>query len=546
MAIITLSERINTRAALAKIGALSSNVEMCLKRGTPLPPAVIQKFQQIGDVSDPVNIFDMVEDIRTKATDQYHARLKEAARDDLTAFAEWMNPEEPPARHHIFMCERLTQLDSGEIRRLMISMPPGHAKSTYASHLFPAWRIGRHPRKKFIQAGHSQAFCENQLGKVVRGIVDGERFREVFPEVRLASDSKAAGYWTTTNACSYLTRAVGQGIAGFRAHCAGVDDPFASREDAESQIVRNKVFNWYTADFITRLLPNCPMYIVATRWNPDDLCGRVEQMNKEGKGIPFEIINLPAIAGDSDPLGRAPGTALWPELFDVPYLMYLKDTLPARDWNSLYQGTPVDEDGGVVRGSWFQRYDKIPDHEKDSNGNTLKPGYKKTILSVDSAEKAQSRNDYSVILVWRQTLDNKHYLVDVKRKKVEFAELVQMIEQTALSWNADAILIEDRGSGTQYNQARGQTGLAPAPVIPISVSNLGKEFRLDGVSPMFQAGEVYLPSRANWLADYEAELMQFPNGKHDDQVDATSQYLNWARKGKKRGTRRLNGTVIQR
>ncbi len=209
-------------------------------------------------------------------------------------------------------------------------------------------------------------------------------------------------------------------------------------------------------------------------------------------------------------------------------------------------GEPVDEDGGVVKGTWFQRYDKIPEHEKDPNGNIVKMGYKRTILSVDSAEKAQARNDYSVVTVWRQTLDNKHYLVDVKRKRVEFADLVQMIEQTARTWGADAILVEDRGSGTQYIQARGKTGLAPAPVIDIQVSNVGKEFRLDGVSPMFQAGEVFLPHRANWLADYEAEIMQFPNAKHDDQVDSTSQYLNWARKGAKRGTRKLVGTTVSR
>jgi predicted phage terminase large subunit-like protein len=546
MALITLGERIKTRTALAKLTELSTNVETCLRQGKPLPKQIIDQFSQFGNTSDPTNIFDMLEDLRTQATTQYHYRLKEAAPTDLTAFAEYMNPDEPPARHHTFMCEQLMHLDSGEISRLMISMPPGHGKSVYASHLFPAWRIGRRPKKKFIQAGHSKAFCENQLGKVVRGIVDSERYKDIFPDVRLTSDSKAAGYWATTNNCTYLTRAVGQGISGFRAHCAGVDDPFASREDAESQVIRDKVFKWYTSDFITRLLPHCPLYIVATRWNTDDLCGRVEQMDKEGKGIPFVIINLPAVAGDSDILGRAPGTALWPDFYDLPYLIYLKETLPPSEWNSLYQGSPVDEEGGVVKGTWFQRYDKIPDHEYDANGNVARIGYKKTIVSVDSAEKVTARNDYSVVQVWRQSLDNKHYLVDVKRKRVEFPDLLQLIEQTALTWKADAILVEDRGSGTQYIQTRGNTGLAPAPVIPIQVSNLSKQFRFDGVSPMFQAGEVYLPHRADWLADYELELMTFPAAKHDDQVDATSQYLNWARKGKKRGTRRLSGTTITR
>lgn len=264
-------------------------------------------------------------------------------------------------------------------------------------------------------------------------------------------------------------------------------------------------------------------------------------MNKEGKGIPFEIINLPAEALENDALGRAPGDALWPELFDESYLTYLKETLPPRDWNSLYQGTPVDEDGGVVKGTWFSRYEKMPDHKRDEAGNVLNRGFKRTILSVDSAEKTTKRNDYSVITVWRETPDNKHCLCTVVRKRVEFPDLVTLIETTARTWEADAILVEDRGSGTQYIQARGLSGLAPAPVIAISVSNQSKEFRFDGVAPMFQAGEVLLPVRADWLAEYEKEILSFPNGTHDDQVDSTSQYLNWARKGRRRGTKKLKG-----
>lgn len=542
MPLITLGERHKARATINTLTQMGTKVESCLRQQKPLPAPVIAMFSHAADVSDPGSILDMIEEMKDQAQRAYHERLREAAITDFTAFAEFMNPDEPPARHHIFMCEQLMRLDAGESRRLMISMPPGHAKSTYSSHLFPAWRIGKHNRKKFIQAGHSQSFCENQIGKVVRGLVDSERYREVFPEVRLSADSKAAGFWTTTNGCSYLTRAIGQGIAGFRAHCGAVDDPFASREDAESEVIRNKVYNWYTADFITRLLPNCPLYIVATRWHMDDLCGRIEQMNKEGKGIPFEIINLPATAKDNDPLGRAPDEPLWPELFDLEYLMYLKSTLPSRDWNSLYMGTPMDEDGGVVKGTWFGRYTEVPEHTKDQAGQIVKRGYIRTILSVDSAEKTTKRNDFSVVTVWRETPDRKHALVDVKRKRVEFTGLVDLIETTARTWGADAILVEDRGSGTQYIQARGVSGLAPAPVIPVTVTSESKQFRFDGVSPMFQAGEVLLPERAPWLADYEAELLAFPNGSHDDQVDSTSQYLRYARRGRARGTKKLGGT----
>lgn len=538
---ITLAERMKYRAALKNMDGLTLKIEAALRNGEPLPAEVGKLLGDLANTSETANILAMIEDLKESTTKHYHEKLRQAAPKDLTAFAEFMNPEEPPARHHIWMCEKLMALDEGLILRLMISMPPGHAKSTYSSHYFPAWRIGKRPRKKFIQSGHTQNFCENQLGKVVRGLVDSDRYRLVFPEVALSADSKAAGFWTTTNNNSYLTRAVGQGISGFRAHCAGIDDPFASRKDAESQTIRDDVFNWYTSDFITRLLPRCPLYVVATRWHSDDLCGRIEQMSKEGKGIPFDIINLPAIAEDDDPMGRPNGAALWPELFDISYLMYLRDTLSPKEWNSLYQGTPVDEDGGTVKGAWFGRYEAIPEHPKDPEGNITGVGYRRTVLSVDTADKTQARNDYSVITVWRETKDKKHCLIDVKRKKVSLPDLTQLIENTARLWSADVILMEDRGAGTQYIEARGKTGLAPAPVIPISVTNIGKEFRFDGVAPMFQAGDVLLPLRANWLADYEKELLSFPDGKYDDQVDSTSQYLNWARVKRKRGTKKLVG-----
>ncbi len=331
---------------------------------------------------------------------------------------------------------------------------------------------------------------------------------------------------------SYLTRGVGQGIAGFRAHCAGVDDPFASREDAESQLIRDKVFDWFSADFTTRLLPNAPMFVVATRWHSDDLCGRIEEMNRDGKGLPWFVVNLPAIAvDDDDPLGRLPGEPLWPEFYTLEHLLNLKATLPSRDWNSLYQGKPVDEEGGVIQGAWLKRYKSLPP----------KAEQRRITVSVDSAIKAGERNDFTVVGVWIEDFHNNHYLAHVDRSKMEFAAMVSKVESVASAWGATSILMEDKGSGTQYIQTRSDK--APCPVIAISVNNDSKEFRMDGVSPMFEGGKVWVPERSEkgWHADYEAELLGFPNAKYDDQVDMTSQYLNWARIRQGRGTQKLQG-----
>jgi predicted phage terminase large subunit-like protein len=392
--------------------------------------------------------------------------------------------------------------------------------STYCSRLYPSWFLGRNPRKKFIQAGHTQNFVESQFGKKTRDILDSQEFQDVFPEVRLATDSRAAGLWSLNNPYGgYAAKGVGQGIAGYRAHMAVVDDPVGSRADAESELNRKNLFDWFSADFTTRLLPGAPMFIVATRWHPDDLIGRVQQMNKEGKGIPYEIVNISAICEEEpDPLGRKIGECLWPEFTPISFYLNLKETLPSRDWSSLYGSNPVNSEGALVKSEWFQRY--------IGNIKNEVPNLRIT-LSVDTASKTNERNDYTVILVWLQDTGGKHYLLDVVRKKLEFPEMCQEIDETARRWNASAILVEDKGSGTQYIQTR--QGKAPAPIIAVAVNQNSKDFRFDAVTPMFEAGLVHLPERSSWLTDYETELLSFPLAKHDDQVDATSQYLSWAR-----------------
>jgi predicted phage terminase large subunit-like protein len=204
-------------------------------------------------------------------------------------------------------------------------------------------------------------------------------------------------------------------------------------------------------------------------------------------------------------------------------------------FNSLYQGTPIDVEGEMISASWFGRYDRLPER-KD---------VRKVILSVDAANTAKERSDYSVILVWFQDMNRRHYLADVIRKKVELPQLKTLIENTYKQWNADGILVEAKGNGLAYIQlfGNGSTEKAPGPIIPIEVQNQTKEFRFDKVSPMIQAGEVILPGKSIWLPDYEKELIAFPHGKHDDQVDATSQYLDWAKNRGRRGTRKLGGTA---
>lgn len=456
-----------------------------------------------------------------------------------------MTPEEPPAEHHELLCDELEALERRENLRTTFSMPPGHAKTKFCSKYFPAWYLGRNARHRYLQGGHSQNFCENEFGKSVRDIIADPRFQSVFPDVSLHKRSTAAGNWKLSNLRGgYVTKGVGQAISGYRGHCGGVDDPFGSREDAESPTIRERVATWFFADFRTRFLPHSPIFIVATRWDLDDLIGRVEVMSKEGRGLPWKIINLNGLIEDEteaavDPMGRDVGEALWKDFYTREVLEELRDTLPARDWWSLYKGQPRPVEGNVVKSSWFHRYRALPNNVYADNGAIVQRNVRRITVSVDTANKNNQRAAYSVCTVWIEAADGRHYLAETRRKKVEYNELIGFIEDTARDWHADAILVEDKGNGTSYIQQR--AGHAPCSVITVKPEVEGsKEFRFDAVTPMFEGGLVLLPYRAAWLPDYEAELLSFPNCKFKDQVDSTSQYLNWATKRVGFGAKKLS------
>lgn len=426
---------------------------------------------------------------------------------------------------------------------------PTH-NSKFCSKYFPAWYLGKHPRHKYIQGGHSQSFAENEFGKATRDIIDEVRYRDIFPEVRLHPRSTAGGAWRLDNPRgSYIAKGVGQKIAGFRGNCGGGDDLIGSREDADSQLIRDKVWNWLWSDYRTRFLPGSPIFMIATRWHPDDPIGRIEQRNKQGVGIPWTIINLNVIIENEremlmDPMGRSIGEVLWPDYYTYEQIMELKATLPLRDWLALYKGQPRLAEGNIVKAVWFQEYDEIPRDKIQENGRAYERVVRRITVSVDTASKAKQRNNHTVASVWLETTAGHHYLLDVRRKRVEFTELIPFIEDTAKDWGASAILVEDKGNGTAYLQLR--QGLAPAPLIAINPDAEGdKEFRFDSVTPMFEAGLVHVPKQAPWLPDYLEEVLAFPTGE-DDQVDSTSQYLSWARRRLSLGTRKLRGGGINR
>jgi predicted phage terminase large subunit-like protein len=523
-------------------------LEMNLKRQLILTPTMKTLLKRYNcTASDPEQRYLEIHDLRERLEEGYHEELRSAAHDSLSCYIEYMTPDEPPPEHIDYLCENVLEpIERGDIMRASISVSTGYAKSKTCSQLFPSWYMGRNPFRRFIQGGHSQAFVESNCGKVVRDWVADPKYQTVFPNIGLHPRFSGAGNWKLSNARGgYVCKGVGQKIAGYRGHIGSCDDLIGSWEDADSEGQRETVWRWLWGDFRRRLLPGSPLFLIMTRWHPDDPIGRIEEMNKKGIGLPWHIINLNVIIENEqemaeDPLGRSIGEVLWPSFFTKDHVLEVKATSSPREWYAFDKGKPRVAEGNIIKSDWFKRYDRLPTKGDASTPRTLR----RITVSVDCAKKATQRADYTAITVWYEDLSGKHYLAHVIKEKLEFNEMITKIETTAEEWEANAIIVEDEGNGTAYIQQR--SGLAPAPIIAIPAKAEGSKWnRLDACAPMFEAGLVLFPRQAPWWSDYQDEILDFPNATNDDQVDSTTQYLLRSRKKGKFGTQRLRGGARQ-
>lgn len=447
---------------------------------------------------------------------------REWARRSLARFVTHMDSGLVPAHHHHLLIERLEAVEAGELKRLMIFWPPGHAKSKYSSEYFPAWFMGRNKRKTIIHATYGTDFAE-RFGRKIRNNLRTQEFETIFGGT-LSPDSRAAGEWETVYGGEYKAAGVGAGITGRRADIGLIDDPVKSRKEADSPTYRQNAWDWYLADFRTRLKPGGAIIIIQTRWHEDDLSGRILPKDYDFRsgwvtardGEQWYVLNFPAICmRDDDGTGRKVGEALWPGYIDLSMLEQLKATQGSRNWDALYQQRPRPSDGGIFKESWIRRYSNIP-----IEANSI-------IHSWDTAQKPDQINDPSVMTAWGLGRGAPgYYLRDVFRDQIDYPTLKRKVLLYAERDNPAAILIEDKSSGQSLVQdLRSSTTLPIIPIEPLG----DKTFRANEVSAMVEAGLVHLPEIAPWLIDYEGELFGFPLSTNDDQVDSTTQFLKWVR-----------------
>lgn len=413
----------------------------------------------------------------------------------------------------------LERVACGEIRRLIITLPPRHLKSFTASVAFPAWVIGNGPNKKIICASYSADLAGSQT-QIFRRLVEHPRYKAVFPDMRLGGRRNTEiEQVTTQNGFRYAT-SVGGTLTGRGGDILIIDDPIKT-DAVMSEAERRAVKDWFDGTVITRLnrQNEGAIILVMQRVHEDDLVGHVLAAGGED----WDILNIPARAsevtryttgfGSEDTHETRPGDVLCPELVSDTRLTELEQSLGRERFSAQYLQAPIPFDGNIIRRDWLARYETLPD----------RTDIHAIVQSWDTATATGQGNDYSVCTTWAVSPYGL-FLTDVWRNKVDFPALLNKAKQLAAQHRTNVVLVEQAGSGHQLVQTLcGMLQPSVKGITPVS----DKQARLTQCSHMFENGLVKLPKAAPWLELFERELLGFPSDRHDDQVDSVSQFLNF-------------------
>lgn len=446
------------------------------------------------------------------------------AREGLLNFTKYVKPDYQVNWHHKLLCQKLNQFAKGEVKRLMIFLPPRHGKSELVSRKLPAFILGIKPTASIIATSYGASLASS-MNRDVQRIIDSPQYRAVFPDTILNGENvrtvqtkwlRNSDLFEVVNwGGVYRCAGVGGSITGVGGEFLIIDDPIKNQEEADSPVYRDKVWDWYTSTLYTRLERDGAILLTQTRWHDDDLAGRLLQLQKSDPAADqWEVLSFPAMKeNDKDPLDpREVGEALWPGKYSATRLAGLKASVGSRVWTSLYQQNPTAVEGTIIKHSYLvRRWKALP-----AKFHTL-------IQSWDLAFKDSKGSDFVVGQVWGK-LGAEFYLVDQFRARIPFTATIQAIKDlTAKHPKALLKLVEDKANGpavisSLQKEIPGLVAIEPEG---------SKESRLNAVSPLFEAGNIILPdaSMAPWVKDYVDELCGFPRAAKDDQVDATTQAL---------------------
>lgn len=454
---------------------------------------------------------------------------RKRARTNFADFCRYIAPDEPPAAHHMLICNALDDVIDGKLKRLMIVMPPGSAKSTYATVRFPAYFVGRMGKRGIITASYSSDLAD-QFGRKVRNIVNSPEYQRVFPNTELAEDSRAKGEWATKEGGFYFSTGVNGAINGRRGALGIGDDLIKDQKEADSELVREGTWAWWISSFRSRLWPNAPIVLINTRWHTDDPSGRIlpESWNGESgwvtakDGEQWYVIHIAAEALDNDILGRKKGEWLWTDWFNSEFWEQTKKTVTMYDirmWNSLYQGLPADEEGTYFKRDWFKYYTDIP-----TSLNVY--------MSGDYAV-TEGGGDFTEIAVWGVDTHNRIFALDWWYGQKESPEWVESILSMKTRWDALVHVAEvgqiRRGVEPWLIKAMRGDEYATPPIPPRYVTcewlpHVGdKAAEARSFQALAKVGMVHFP-RTDWAERAINQMCKFPGGKFDDVIDACAKF----------------------
>ena len=442
------------------------------------------------------------------------ARVREEANGDFLSFVKEVWPAFIEGNHHRVMADAFNRIASGELKRLIINMPPRHTKSEFASHLFPAWYLGKFPDRKVIQTAHTAELAVG-FGRKVRNLVGSSEYAKIFPGVALSADSKAAGRWNTSSDGDYFAIGVGGAVTGKGADILIVDDPHSEQEAAlNDPDVYNKTYEWYTSGPRQRLQPGGAICLVMTRWSKKDLTGQILKASiQRGGADEWEIIELPAILPSGKPL--------WPGFWPAEQLESLKAELPVAKWSAQYQQDPTSEEGAIIKREWWKEWT-----ERDP------PDCEFVIQSWDTAFLAKETADYSACTTWGvfYTEDGqaKIVLLDALQERLEFPDLKVRAYEMYKEYEPDAFIVEAKAAGSPLIFELRRMGIPVAEYTPSRGKD--KVARVNAVSDLFFSGHVYAP-KTRWAEEVMEQFASFPLGDHDDLVDSSTQALIRFRQG---------------
>lgn len=445
----------------------------------------------------------------------------------VLGWAKYIDPTYTLPPHIKLLGEYLMKVERGEVLRLIVEMPPRFGKSEATTVKFPAFYLGRHPDRRIITASHTASLA---FRFSMRARNDFDQFGPEVFGLRVNPNVGAAHRWDVLDEGlppgqppgGTIAAGIGGPITGQGAHLAIIDDPVKDAEAANSKVQRDSTWDWYRFVLRTRLFPEAAIVLVATRWHEDDLPGRLLKAQEEDpEADRWTVVRLPALAEEDDPLGRVVGDPLWPDQYTRRALEAVKASVGTYVWSALYQQRPQPAEGTIFKREWLRYFIEEPEFYvlRQLEGETrVRKCECWKVQTVDLAASLKESADYFVIETWGVTPKRDLLLLDVFRSRVEGPDQKGYLKLEFQRHRPAQLGIESTGYQLALMQEAIREGL---PAVRLKADG-DKVARSLPVAARYEAYTVYHRAGAPWLEDYETELLHFPKGEHDDQVDCAA------------------------